>query len=158
MINHNSVFTIRNIKYIYSVFLSSDKIMAGTSYWRTENRRYFIFHDKWMRSYLPQGVFVTQLFGRHEIKFHNETGLLLNYKKNITGTLIKTVLTSEDFSFPLDYKNFKFTHRLNSNHIILRLYLLIYSSVTATHKNKPIPFTACLMNYLIFQVVWSCCT
>lgn len=48
-----------------------------------------------MWSYLPQGVFVTQLFGRHEIKFHNKTGFTLNYNKNTTGTLIKTILMSE---------------------------------------------------------------
>jgi hypothetical protein len=48
-----------------------------------------------MWSYLPQGVFVTQLFGRHEIKFCNKTGFTLNYNKNTTVTLIKTTLMSE---------------------------------------------------------------
>ena len=46
MINHNSVATITNIKYFYSVLWSSYMTMIGTSDCRTENRRHFISQDK----------------------------------------------------------------------------------------------------------------
>lgn len=71
--------------------------MIGTSYWRTENIFSIPRQDVSVRmwSYPPQGLLVTQLFGRHGIQFHNKTGFTLNYNKNTTGTLIKTILMSE---------------------------------------------------------------